>query len=130
MEFICPKLNQFEKSFLALFLCFFLWVPTYAQCPDFLDLSSPNCTCTYGNDGRAFQYTGISSGRHTIISAPGYDSHVGGNQLQMLPPGENMSIKLGNENVGFEAETIVICSLIPYLNRMCQCASQKPIRHS
>ncbi len=47
----------------------------------------------------------IVNGRHTIINAPGTDPRTG-NQLQMLPPGATIGAKLGNEQVGAQAERL------------------------
>jgi hypothetical protein len=76
-----------------------------AQCPDFTNLSSPDVTCQYGSFSDPFQYTGIASGRHTIITQQGGDPYTG-YQLPFLPQGENRVVKLGNEQVGKQAEAI------------------------
>lgn len=77
----------------------------FAQCPDFTNLSSPDVICQYGDIQNPFQYTGIVSGRHTIITQQGSDPNTG-HQLPFLPPGESAVVKLGNELVGAEAEAI------------------------
>ena len=76
-----------------------------AQCPDFTDLTSSNVTCQYGMFGDPFQFTGIAFGRHTVITQQGSDPNTG-YQLPFLPPGENRVVKLGNEQVGAEAEAV------------------------
>lgn len=76
-----------------------------AQCPDFTNLTSPDVTCQYGSFSDPFQYSGIASGRHTIITQQGGDPYTG-YQLPFLPPGESRVVKLGNEQVGAEAEAI------------------------
>lgn len=85
-----------------LFLCCFL----YGQCPNFLNLQDTNVTCYYGTTENPFMYNGIVDGRHTLINEQGLDPNTG-NQLPLLPPGENAVIKLGNEQIGGEAESIV-----------------------
>ena len=77
----------------------------HAQCPDFTNLSDSNVTCQYGNTQNPMQYTGVVVGRHTVITQQGTDPNTG-HQLPFLPPGENAVVKLGNEQVGAEAEAI------------------------
>ena len=76
-----------------------------AQCPDFTNLAGSGVTCQYGSFNDPFQYTGVASGRHTIITQQGGDPYTG-YQLPFLPSGENAVVKLGNEQVGAEAEAI------------------------
>lgn len=63
-------------------------------------------------------YPGIVSNRHEIITAQGTDYYTCHN-LSFIPPGFNQSMRLGNENVGGEAEkiskTICVDSLNPIL---------------
>lgn len=77
----------------------------HGQCPDFTNLSSPNVTCQYGDTHNPMQYTGIILGRHTVIAQQGSDPNTG-HQLPFLPPGEHAVVKLGNEQVGAQAEAI------------------------
>lgn len=81
------------------------WAAAVAQCPDFTDLTAPGVTCQYGTFSNPFQHTGIAPGRHTVITQQGTDPNTG-NQLPLLPPGENAVVKLGNDNVGSEAEAV------------------------
>jgi hypothetical protein len=76
-----------------------------AQCPVFTDLTAPGVTCQYGMFENPFQYTGIASGRHTVITQQGADPYTG-YQLPFLPPGESAVVKLGNEQVGKQAEAV------------------------
>lgn len=76
-----------------------------AQCPDFTNLTGTGVTCQYGSFDDPFQFTGIASGRHTVITQQGSDPNTG-HQLPFLPQGENRVVKLGNEQVGKEAEAI------------------------
>lgn len=87
--------------FLILCSCGFL----SAQCPDFTNLASPDVVCQYGSFSNPFQYSGIAVGRHTVITQQGGDPYTG-YQLPFLPPGESAVVKLGNEQVGAEAEAI------------------------
>lgn len=74
-----------------------------AQSIDFTNLD--DATCQYGHYENPFAHTGIAPGRHTLITAQGTDPRTG-NLLPLLPPDENRVIKLGNEEVGAEAEAI------------------------
>ncbi len=73
--------------------------------PDFTELHAGCVVATYGNTRDPFLYEGIVEDRHKIITAQGKDFYTGG-ELQWLPPGESKVIKLGNEQVGSEAESI------------------------
>ncbi len=81
------------------------WLSAVAQCPDFTNLTAPGVTCQYGTVNNPFQHTGIALGRHTVITQQGTDPNTGG-QLPLLPPGESAVVKLGNDNIGSEAEAI------------------------
>lgn len=76
-----------------------------AQCPDFANLSGTGVTCQYGTFSDPFQYTGIATDRHTVITQQGSDANTG-HQLPFLPPGESAVVRLGNERVGSEAEAV------------------------
>lgn len=93
-----------RKTIPLLFLMF-LGVVAVAQCPNFTNLTASGVTCQYGMFENPFQYTGIASGRHTVISQQGSDPNTG-HQLPFLPPGENRVVRLGNEQVGKQAEAI------------------------
>ena len=83
----------------------FFGLGLHAQCPDFMDLTAPGVTCQYGSTSNPFQWTGIAAGRHTLITGQGADPHTN-YQLPFLPSGESQVIRLGNDNVGGEAEAI------------------------
>ena len=100
------QITSFKNLLLGVLLCIF-FMPSYAQCPDFMNIEAPNVTCYTGSTGGGpFQTVGISNGRHTHITSPGYDPYLGGNLLPMIPPGETQSIRLGNSSVGCQAEAI------------------------
>jgi hypothetical protein len=50
---------------------------------------------------------GIINGRHTLITNQGTDQNTC-NQLNYIPPGFNQSVRLGNSQVGSEAENLSI----------------------
>lgn len=81
------------------------WMTLMAQCPDFTNLTGGDVTCQYGNFQNPFMNTGIAYGRHTVITQQGSDPNTG-HQLPFLPPGENRVVRLGNEQVGKQAEAI------------------------
>lgn len=49
---------------------------------------------------------GLVTGRHTIISSPGFDPYSNGLLSQLTPYGGNFSVKLGNDNTGSQAERL------------------------
>lgn len=96
-------------TLLLLLCCGFL----SAQCPFFTDLTAPEVTCQYGSVDDPFQYTGIVPDRHSVITQQGSDPRTG-YQLPFLPPGESAVVKLGNEQVGRQAEAITYtCTVNP-----------------
>ena len=78
---------------------------SYGQCFDMSNLHSSNITCTTGTYGNPYANTGVVTGRHTVMSnVSGYDDNVP--QLLTIPRGETHSIRLGNDQVGAQAESI------------------------
>lgn len=80
----------------------------YAQSSNCIDLSNLHASyihCTYGNFYNPYVNNGVINGRHTVITQQGIDPETNGG-LQMIPQGETYSIRLGNSNVGAEAESI------------------------
>ncbi|MDR0872785.1 MAG: leucine-rich repeat domain-containing protein, partial [Prevotellaceae bacterium] len=75
------------------------------SCPDFTDINASYSVATTGSTSNPFANTGVVSGRHSIITAQGTDPNTGG-ALSLLPAGESRVIKLGNDRVGYEAETV------------------------
>lgn len=87
-------------------------VPDAVACVDFSDLHAPNITCTYGTFSNPYQTTGVvdngeeaSTSRHTVCRTQGTDPRTL-NQLQIIPPCELYSVRLGNWETGAEAESI------------------------
>ena len=95
-----------RKSIFCVFLWGLLALTVQAQCPDFTDLTGPNVVCYYGTTGNPNAQTGIVPDRHTVITEQGTDPRTD-NLLPLLPDGETAVVKLGNELVGAEAESIV-----------------------
>jgi len=73
--------------------------------PDFTDITAPWVTATAGDTYNPFRNVGIVANRHQVITQQGKDYYTG-NELNYLPSGESRVIKLGNEEVGGEAESI------------------------
>lgn len=95
---------------------FYLWgisnEMTFAQSyvvspgiPDFTDLTARCVVATYGTTTNPFQEQGIVSNRHQVITMQGTDIFTG-DHLNFLPSGESQVVKLGNEYVDGEAESI------------------------
>ena len=98
---------MFLKKSILCVLLWGLWVfTTQAQCPDFMDLTSNAVTGYYRNTSSPTADMGIVPGHHTLITQQGIDPRTG-DQLPLLPNGESVVIKLGNEHVGAEWESLV-----------------------
>ncbi len=74
-------------------------------CPDFTDINASYVEAFYGNTGNPFTNSGVVLGRHTEITTQGTDPNTG-NALQLLPAGESKVIRLGNDQVGAQAEAL------------------------
>ncbi|MCL2028752.1 MAG: hypothetical protein FWG79_09760, partial [Bacteroidales bacterium] len=95
-------------SFIALYATLSLVAIGQTVCPtapNFMNLHSPCVVATYGTTSNPFLHTGIVDGRHTLITTQGFDPRTG-NNLRLIPEGETQSIKLGNEQIGSQAEAI------------------------
>jgi len=103
------KYFYFRLIFILLIFSFIFPYHSKAQsgCPN-SDFSFGDFTNWVGYTGTftaCCPTVGIVAGRHTIINAPGTDPRTG-NLLSVLPPGSSVCAKLGNENVGAEAERL------------------------
>ncbi len=91
---------------LLLSMCLAIHAYTVApSCPDFTDIEASYVEAFTGNTNNPFATPGVVTGRHTVITTQGTDPNTGG-ALQFLPPGESSVVKLGNEQVGAEAEAL------------------------
>ena len=95
-----------KKSIISILLLGLCALAGQAQCPNFMDLTSSSVTGYYGSFDYPLLNVGIVPGRHTLITEQGTDPRTGG-QLPLLPDGENAVIKLGNEMVGAQSESLV-----------------------
>ena len=68
-------------------------------------LHSPFCLCTYGPADSLFNYPGIISGRHTVLTdTTARDPVI--TSLRTIPPGHSSSVRLGNRSTGAQGESI------------------------
>ena len=90
---------------LTLIVVFVLNILPAQIVPDFMNLTATGTVCNYGNTSNPFAYTGIAFNRHTVMTQTGTDPNTGF-QLPFLPTGESTVIRLGNSQVGAEAEAV------------------------
>ncbi len=98
-------------SHFILSLTFFGYLPVAAQqssCPNadfelnsFAGWSGTTGTCCPINS----TFPGIVPGRHTIMTGPGTDPNTN-NQLSVVAPGGNFSVRLGNDFANYQAEQL------------------------
>ena len=105
MYFCGDIIMHLKKSILSLLLLGFCALAAVAQCSDFTDLTGPGVVCKYGNTLDPDFHTGIAPGRYTVISQQGTDLHTN-EMLPLLPDGENVVIKLGNDLPFSESEAV------------------------
>lgn len=96
------------ESYSSSILC----VPDTASCVDLSSLNSPNVICNYGSFSNPYQNTGVvdngwqsSTSRHTVNLIEATDSRTG-DMLNIIPPCERYSVRLGNWSTGSQAESI------------------------
>lgn len=93
--------------FVILLICVY---NSFAQddnnCIDFTNLSSSKTVCKYGYYNNPDKYTGVKSGRHTVMSNTSATDSYTNNKLKVIPAGESYSVRLGNSNTDAEAESI------------------------
>lgn len=87
-------------------------VPDANLCIDFSDWTNPNITCTYGTFDNPYATVGVvdngysqMSSRHTVHYVDELDPRTD-NLLHTIPPCELYSVRLGNWNTNYEAESI------------------------
>lgn len=84
-------------------------------CFDLTNLSNPGITCYYGTFYNPYNHTGIISNRHKVITTLTYDNNTD-YMLPTIPDCKDYAIRLGNDNTGAEAESIVIDHLVDSTN--------------
>lgn len=94
--------------------------------PDFTDITAACVEATYGTTGNPFTTKGIVSNRHSLITRQGTDPNTG-NQLKFLPSGETKVVRLGNDSIGGQAESITyhlkLIRKIGIVFKICRCVS-------
>ena len=87
-------------------------VPDDNVCIDFSDWANPNIICTYGTFDNPYATIGVvdngysqMSSRHTVHYIDELDPRTD-NRLHTVPPCELYSVRLGNWNTNYEAESI------------------------
>lgn len=87
-------------------------VPDANVCIDFSDWTNPDITCTYGTFDNPYATIGVvdngyeqMSSRHTIHYVDALDPRTD-SRLHTIPPCELYSVRLGNWNTNYEAESI------------------------
>ena len=106
-----------RKIFIILLVC--LCVNNlFAQCFDMTNLKDPNVTCTYGSFHNPYKYVGVvdygpsnSRSRHTVNTDVNAKDPII-NDLFVIPNGETSSIRLGNWEVGAEAESVTYSYIV------------------
>lgn len=89
MTYLCPLLST-----------------AYHGCPDFMDIEAPHVDLFTGKLDEPFDSIGRVEERHRLNEVQGFDPNTGG-KLKFIPDGELKSIRLGNDNIGGESESIV-----------------------
>lgn len=93
---------------LLFFFSFYLGLFAYTTnptCPDFTDIKASCVVATTGSVSNPFMLEGVVSDRHQLITVQGTDPRTG-DLLSLIPSGETQVVKLGNEKVGAEAESL------------------------
>lgn len=95
----------YSNFIIVIFQLYFIQFTTAQTLPDFMNLNDTGTVCNYGNTTNPLVYTGIVFNRHTVITQTGTDPNTGF-QLPFLPAGEDTVIRLGNSQIGAQAEAI------------------------
>ena len=87
-----------------------------ANCFEYTDLYADNVICQYGDFYNPYSRTGVINGRHTIMTNKTAKDRNTNNKLSIVPIGEDMSVRLGNEYTGAQAEAITYIIDVDTLN--------------
>jgi len=98
-----------KKSILAAIGLLSVGLAGRAQCIDMTTLHSPQALCTYGDTSDPYAFRGVidfgaasGNSRHTVVTdAPDYNIPT----LRTVPEGEQTSVRIGNWDIGAEAES-------------------------
>lgn len=90
------------------------------HCIDFITFNAPGTQCTYGTYDNPYQTVGYvdqgpaaEASRHTVNTDMNDFAPFTNNGLHTIPPGEMMSVRLGNWDTGSEAESITYTYNVP-----------------
>lgn len=97
--------NTINIIFAFLFCVSTFAYTTYPSCPNFTDIKASYVVATTGDVRNPFVTEGVDSTRQKLISTQGTDPRTGG-ALSLLPTGESQVVRLGNEQVGAQAESL------------------------
>lgn len=107
-----------ERVVLSVSAQIFFWGSLCAQgytvspvVPDFTDISAGWVEATYGTTQDPFADAGLVANRHCVIKSQGTDRNTG-DLLKLLPVGETRVVRLGNDSIGGEAESITYHFLV------------------
>ena len=90
---------------------------TIDGCIDFINFYDPSIHMTNGTYANPLQNSTIGDERHIVILDSSLRDPLTGNRLRMVPPGEEVSFRLGDENVGAMGETVTFDYLVDTLDK-------------
>ena len=91
---------------------------TIDNCIDYIDIyGNSNVHFAYGTYQNSSVYSYYMNGRHTpIIDSSLHDQNTGG-ALRCVPPGEETSFRLGDDDIGAQGETVTYDYLVDSLDK-------------
>ena len=90
---------------------------TMDGCIDFIDLYDPGIHLTSGTYANPLLSSVMRDERHIAVLDSSLRDPLTGNQLRQVPPGEEVSFRLGDENVGAMGETVTFDYLVDTLDK-------------
>lgn len=90
---------------------------TIDGCIDFIDFYEDGIYMTNGIYADPLQSISYGDERHLAIIDSSLRDPLTGNMLRQVPPGEEVSFRLGDENVGAQAETVTFDYLVDTLDK-------------
>lgn len=101
-------LNKYYSWVVLLILFSLISIKNFSQnCLNFQNISNSSfVTCYYGTYSNPYANIGIVFNRHAVMTNTILKDPHTQNILNVVPPGESYSIKLGNDNTGSQAEAI------------------------
>lgn len=90
---------------------------TIDGCIDFIDFYDPGIHMTNGSYDNPLSTLSYGDDRHRCILDSSLRDPLTGNMLRQVPPGEEVSFRLGDENVGAQGETVTFDYLVDTLDK-------------